>query len=262
MKKVYSVLLLLILCNTMVWADIQGDVDGDGKVGLAEAVHALRVTVGMQSAVVVPATKALVSKTGQTKSYDRSGNEINCYNSSGVKIPCTDQAECYDGPNGIVCPGTGQDGYLQKGVEATPPRFTDNGDGTVTDNLTDLIWLKDASSIPPHPIFGDGADRPNALAYCNTLATGIAGLSDNSEAGDWRLPNIKELQSLIDYGHCNPALPEGHPFVGVESIPYWSSTSYNCDTNNVWSISIRYGNIINYGLTDNFQVWPVRDGND
>ena len=48
---------------------------------------------------------------------------------------------------------------------------------------------------------------------------------DGSAPGDWRLSNIKELQSLIDYGHADPALSEGHPFSDVQPTCYWSSTS-------------------------------------
>ena len=88
---------------------------------------------------------------------------------------------------------TGDDGDLEKGVAWPSPRFTDNGNGTVTDNLTGLIWLKNANA--------DGVKTwANALSYCNSLASGLAGLSDGSVAGDWRLPNVKELHSLIDYG--------------------------------------------------------------
>ena len=55
---------------------------------------------------------------------------------------------CYD-PDGkiIDCAGTGQDGELQAGVAWPEPRFIDNRDGTVTDNLTGLMWLKDAGCM-------------------------------------------------------------------------------------------------------------------
>ena len=49
-----------------------------------------------------------------------------------------------------------------------------------------------------------------------------------SVAGDWRLPNIRELQSLVDFSNNNPALPDNHPFYpedALRSSPYWSSTS-------------------------------------
>ncbi|NIO68243.1 MAG: DUF1566 domain-containing protein, partial [Anaerolineae bacterium] len=56
--------------------------------------------------------------------------------------------------------------------------------------------------------------------------SGECGLGDGSSEGDWRLPNVRELQSLIDYGRQTPALPSGHPFTGVQSSLYWSSTTH------------------------------------
>ena len=97
-------------------------------------------------------------------------------------------------------------------------RFTDNGDGTVTDNLTALIWLKNANC------FG-AKNWATALSDANALASGSCGLSDGSIAGGWRLPNGNELHSLIDLAQSNPALPAGHPFTGVQVNLYWTSTT-------------------------------------
>lgn len=105
---------------------------------------------------VIPTKKknyAPVEKTGQTACSDESGNVIDCLN-------------------------TGQDGDIQAGVIWPDPRFTNNGDGTVTDNLTGLIWLKDAN--------GFGTRKwATALIDCNTLNSGEHGLSDGSVEGDW-----------------------------------------------------------------------------
>ena len=165
--------------------------------------------------------KALVEKTGQTTSY-----------------------------------ATGDDGDLEKGVAWPNPRFTDNGNGTVTDNLTDLIWLKNANPCGPMNWY-------DAIAYCNSLASGTAGLTDGSVAGDWRLPNIKELQSLIDFGRYNPALPAGHPFTGVQSTGfYWSGTS-SYDSVYAWRVAM-YSGYVDNGLNKSsisHSVWPVRGGN-
>ena len=65
-----------------------------------------------------------------------------------VQLPKTGQTTCYGGTSGatvIPCTGTGQDGELQTGLAWPNPRFTDNGDQSVTDNLTGLIWTKDAT---------------------------------------------------------------------------------------------------------------------
>ncbi len=168
-------------------------------------------------------------------------------------VPKTGQTECWDGSGTpIACAGTGQDGEYQAGV-LVDPRFTDNGDGTVTDNLTDLIWLEDAAC------FGLRT-WTDALSDANTLADGSCSLTDGSAAGDWRLPNVKELQSLIDFGSYNPALPGGHPFSGVQSSYYWSSTSYVNPPGNAWSVDLGYGYVSSSGKAGTRYVWPVRGG--
>jgi hypothetical protein len=147
----------------------------------------------------------------------------------------------------------GDDGSHQKGVSVSP-RFTDNGNGTVTDNLTGLIWLKNANCA------GNKMSWTQAMDYANSLADGICGLSDGSKAGDWRLPKRSELHSLIDYSQYDPALPSGHPFTGVESSWYWSSTTYTGSTSSAWFVGRDGGYVGSYDKTDAGYVWPVRGG--
>ena len=111
------------------------------------------------------------------------------------------------------------DGALQPGIASPVPRFADNADGTVTDNLTGLVWLKNPGCFTAQ-------SWDSALNGAKTLSSGACGLTDLSSAGDWHLPNKNELLSLVDYGHSNPALPTGHPFSSVQSKYYWSATSY------------------------------------
>lgn len=98
------------------------------------------------------------------------------------------------------------------------------------------------------------------MTWSNNLATGKCGLTDGSSAGDWRLPNVRELQSLIDYGEYNPALPDGHPFTGVQSNYYWSSTTYAYSTSNAWNVYLHDGNVSSDSETRTRYVWPVRGG--
>jgi hypothetical protein len=149
---------------------------------------------------------------------------------------------------------TGDDGDLEKGVPWPNPRFTDNSDGTVTDNLTGLIWLKDANC------FGQRT-WSNALSDSNGLENGECGLTDGSNTGDWRLPNRFELESLLNLGNTYPALPSGHPFSNVQSLYYWSSTGYDYDAHlYAWHVRMYYGSV-GYGQKDNSSyVWPVRGG--
>ena len=135
------------------------------------------------------------------------------------------------------------------------PRLTDNSNGTVTDNLTGLTWLKNASC------FG-ASSWVDALAFCKGLKNGQCGLTDGSSSGDWRLPNISELHSLIDYHNYNPALPSGHPFTSVQYDVYWSSTVYAGSAKIIWTVGMYGGFVSVIGVEGrNADVWPVRGGN-
>ncbi|MBN2301304.1 MAG: DUF1566 domain-containing protein, partial [Lentisphaerae bacterium] len=178
------------------------------------------------------------------------------------------QCDCAPAP----VPKTGQttsydlrdDGYLQLGQAWPSPRFTDNLNGTVTDNLTGLIWLKNANCTV---FFSDdvaGENRRywlNALTAANSLSNGFCDLTDGSTAGDWRLPNVREFESLLDYGLNSPALPSGHPFDNVQSVYYWSSSTFAQDTSCGWIVHL-YSAIVNYG-GKNVSKWfvlPVKGG--
>ena len=173
--------------------------------------------------------KALVEKTGQITSYSTTG---------------------------------GEDGDLQYGVAWPNPRFTDKGNGTVTDNLTKLIWLKNASA------FGKRTWE-QALSDANTLSSGSAGLTDGSKVGDWRLPNVNELQSLFDFAYYGPTLSSasgksqwanGDAFLGVQSSAYWSSTTVPYGTSSAWFAALSQGAVGGFAKTDAWYVWPVRGG--
>ncbi len=178
-------------------------------------------------------------------------------------VPATGQTTCYDASgNTIACSGTGQDGDLQEGLGWPNPRFTDNTDGTVTDNLTGLIWLKNANCWGL-------VDWETALSNANGLADGQCGLGDGSAAGDWHLPNKNELSSLIHGGYYYPALPDtagtgqwtsDDPFTGVVSSGYWSSTSDASYAYYAWGVTLYYGYLNCDDKTNTNCVWPVRDG--
>ena len=169
-------------------------------------------------------------------------------------VPKTGQTVCWDvNAAPIDCAGTGQDGEYQLGASASP-RFTDNADGTVKDNLTGLIWLKDANC------FGF-QDWTTALSDANTLASGSCGLTDGSVAGAWRLPNVKELESLIDFSQFEPALPPGYPFSGVQFDNYWSSTTLANAPYFAWIVDLGFGFVngdCKNCVISYHRVWPVR----
>jgi hypothetical protein len=168
-----------------------------------------------------------------------------------IQIPQTGQTKCYsDGVNEPSCAGPGQDGEFQAGVVWPDPRFTVSGD-CVNDNLTGLIWAKNAN-MPNGSLYWHGA-----LDYVASLnsGSGLCGFHD------WRLPNFKELKSLIDYSHYNLSLPLNHPFINVNSNYYWSSTSLPSYPRNALVVFFSVGSVRDYDKwVPNSYVWPVRSG--
>lgn len=121
---------------------------------------------------------------------------------------------------------TGSDGDLQKG---TARSYTDNLNGTITDNSTGLVWEK-LGSLDGAKNFADLHDADNFYTWAGAFAK-IAALNTANFAGhsDWRLPNVNELQTLADYGRVFPAIDPVFNN-GVDSFTqsdfYWSSTTY------------------------------------
>ena len=136
-----------------------------------------------------------------------------------------------------------------------PYRFIDKGNGTVTDKKTGLTWLKNANC------FGPQQNLRSAMIVVNKLANGQCGLTDGSTAGQWRLPDLAELSSLIDYGRYAVDMPAGHPFSKV--VPgryYWSSTRTLRNPNDAVTVAVGHGlnidGIVNYDFGGAY-VWPV-----
>src|SRR5919108_25633 len=176
---------------------------------------------------------------------------------SPAPVEVTGQTECGDPETGelIPCEGTGEDGDLQAGVKWPKPRFTVNNNGTVTDNLTGLIWMQNANCF-------NRQRWSTALEAANNLADGQCGLKDGSKPGDWRLPNINELQSLINYGITSPALPRNHPFENVQLLDYWSSTTFVADPIQAWVIFTDLGSVFFVYKAGSRFIWAVRGGLD
>jgi hypothetical protein len=218
---IISIAIIVLLSSSIAFAQdfCKGDFDYDGDVD-ADDVEEFLIHFGRFefNNPCPPDGPTPVAKTGQTTSYT-----------------------------------TGDDGDLERGVELVSPRFTDNGDGTVVDNQTGLIWMKNANCFEWKP-------WDDALSDCNGLADGQCGLTDGSSAGDWRLPQIKELHSLIDYSNNNPPLTSGHPFNNVQPYGYWSSTTHIDFPDYAWVVGMLGGNVsVPPKTTDHF-VWCVRGG--
>ncbi|MFA6412606.1 MAG: DUF1566 domain-containing protein, partial [Syntrophales bacterium] len=189
---------------------------------------------------------------------------INPTNQTGaVHLPQTGQTSCYDANGAVIsCTGTGHDGELQKGLAWPNPRFTDNGDQTVMDNLTGLIWTKDGnvmktrdSGFDNDSTAGDGTVTwQRALDY-------IKKLNQETYLGhnDWRLPNIIELESLVNIGLLNSDIWLNlQGMSNAQSSSYWSSSTVAILPNYAWSVFLTTGFVNTGNKSINFYVWPVR----
>lgn len=137
----------------------------------------------------------------------------------GKGVPRTEQSTIYY---------TGDDGTYKAGYSPHVPRFQANNDGTVTDLATGLMWVADPSEIggvwgtPGNP---ETMSWYDAVTNCNNLS--YAGYSD------WRLPNAKELESLIDYSKSSPAI-DSQKFPNAKNGGYWSGSGTNYGCENEW----------------------------
>jgi Protein of unknown function (DUF1566) len=106
-----------------------------------------------------------------------------------------------------------------------------NGNGTVTDESTGLMWQQETPDKP--------MDWKSSAEHCKYLR--LAGYTD------WRLPTNKELISLVDYSRHNPAINTTYFPTTVVSSLYWSSTTYASDTLLVWGVYFYNGHeYLNY----------------
>ncbi len=125
----------------------------------------------------------------------------------------TGQGRCYDDTTEIACPTEGEPFYGQDAqIDGNQPNYTANGDGTVSDSVSGLTWQQSADTDGDGDIdVDDKLTYSEAILYCQNLT--LAGQTD------WRLPEIKQLYSLIDFGGTDPSGynstdPSGlHPFI-------------------------------------------------
>jgi hypothetical protein len=217
------------------------DVNGDGSSNLTDAVFLLNWLFRGGPAPTCPSMGGRpvgLPDTGQTLCYAFDESQF-----STVPVAC-DDAAC-----------SGQDGAYATGCSPSG-RFVDNGDGTVTDTCTGLEWQQDTADVN-----GDGDSTVEdflpwcgALAYCEDL--NFAGHDD------WRLPNIRELQSIVDFGRFAPAID---PVFGAFSDYYWSSTTFAIDNGSAWSVFFEYGSdgaLVSFGVggSSSLYVRAVRGG--
>jgi hypothetical protein len=185
--------------------------------------------------------------------------------SRALIVPDTGQDLCYDweriicddwhmeGPNQVCdsepyCPEEGEDFYGQDAhYTIHPPDLTDNGNGTVTDNLTGLVWeQKTEESEQGIYSFSE------AVSYCDNLSLG--------GSDDWRVPTRREFSTLLNLGTISPALDTAffpdYTYTAPNGVYYWTSSEYHDDPSQVWKIQISFG--ISEAITTQAPPYKVR----
>ena len=222
-------------------------------VGGSEVTGTVAVLTFSDSAPAVSAGYYAATNLAQVDGDLATANIATNVTILGITGALSENGGAYHCPYPAMLPMTGQtssyraedDGDLRKGVPWPSPRFTDHGDGTVTDNLTGLMWTQNAD------IWGNVTWNS---AVDNCAGYSLAGHSD------WRLPNVCELKSLLDYSQYDDALPSGHPFYDVQGI-VWSSTTVGWGGGS-WAVMVSFqtGSSSASSKTSGFRVWPVRGG--
>ena len=176
----------------------------------------------------------------------------------------TGQTNCTDSSGALVaCQGTGEDGETQAGL---PSSFTDNGDGTITDNRSGLMWEKLSRDGSIH-------DADTIFTWAAATATKITlfNLAQFAGHADWRLPNVNELRSLADYGRANPAIDAAFDRNCVpgcamaacscaQADDYWTSSSYQAAPAQAWTVWFADGALHASPKTQSHYVRAVRGG--
>ena len=119
-------------------------------------------------------------------------------------------------------------------------RFTDGGNGTVTDTKTGLIWQKTGSE--------EKMTWEEALEYANHVADG--------GSFEWRLPSIEELFSIVDFSRSDPSIS---PIFNCSSDLYWSSSTVVVGPDNAWNVGFGTGYVYAGYKTNSNYVRCVRN---
>jgi len=187
-----------------------GDVNGSGAIDIADAIYLLSYIFasGPLPEPIVCAGGGLPA-TGQEMCHGTWGEAIDC---ARTEFP-------------------GMDGFYRAGCP-TEGRYVDNGDGTVSDTCTGLMWQKDTPDLSGNGTAGneDRLTWQGALKYCDGLSLG--------GHDDWRLPSIRELLSIVDYSRSDPAID---PILGAVRGSYWSSSTYAAGPKRAWNVPFWFG---------------------
>jgi len=180
-------------------------------------------------------------------------------------FPATGQTTCWNSGGSVIpCAGTGHDGEIQAGAALA---YVDNGDGTVTDINTGLMWEKLSDDGTIHD-WDDRYTWDDAFAVKVATLNGGGGFAGH---GDWRVPNLTELESIRNLQNFNPAVSAAFntgctpgctvtTFSCTQSNGYWSSSSHASYPYSSWFVLFSYGYVSADTKTDIAYVRAVRGG--
>ncbi len=166
------------------------------------------------------------------------------YSANWNPLPDTGVKTCFDSEGIMVCPSEFEPFYGQDAQYASMAQesYFDNGNGTVTDENTGLLWQSEVQG---------NKDWNESTAYCNQL--------DFAGHTDWRLPEIFEWISIITYSRYQPIF---HPLFGIHaSQRHWSSTPLADDGSQAWYVDTNGGNIRYLGGSEKGSTKCVRGEN-
>lgn len=149
-------------------------------------------------------------------------------------------------------------GVISQGASAAPPnadppcfdngnRYVDCRNGTVTDTVTGLIWLKQADCLA-------ASDYATANRSAAVLHERRCGLRDGSNKGDWRLPTEAEWRASLGQAPLDATAP----FAGVQAATYWSSSGTVDNPGVAWGADPQTGSVLTVDKSESHYGWPVR----
>ena len=224
------------------------------------------ILLGLAAILITPArpTLASITSTPPAPSARIASTSNTLYRNGGVRVawsfqgtPGTNRTNSRNGEDGTRTRAAGP--CVDKAK-----RYVDCGNGTVSDTVTGLIWLKQSNCLST-------TDWEAAKKAAAGLKNGDCMLSDGSSPGDWRLPTQAEweatMKNALALGCTGPTLTNDEgtacisagpsSFTGVESDYYWSSTVVEGNARAFFG-DLDHGHLLNGNLTNTLRAWPVR----
>jgi hypothetical protein len=284
------VVAVLLGLGTPSWA---ADADGDGVADAVDACPDTEIPEGVPTKALLPLHYALTDNDSTFNTFKGKESSFTTTATAGCsctqiialsglgplahKFGCNQQVMEAFIAGVQVAPGDTGDstGFPGDGVTGPPLAYQDNGDGTITDLNTGLMWEKKvaggSSGCPTDSANLHGVD--STCTWAQATGAWIAAINASNLGGhsDWRVPNIRELASIVDYSRCASMaggtagrcvdLASIHPDFGPTAADcYWSSTAVVVDPTTAWFVDFRFGVVSSIHELDACGVRAVRGG--